>query len=267
MARVELPAGVSSWRSSSRASFVRVSPGRTGGSATLASSWTVAAWCLTRPRRRRARGRRALGYAGRPPRGGARGRRPAPSSVGSGGSEAAIVPRSYGNVRSARALAFLPPLSGAHPEHGDGAVRCPSCGFHEYANPAPTVSALVRDDRGRNPPRPPCLRAGRPASGISWAGSWMRARSRWRRSAGSFAKPALNWSRSEFLGALPDTYGPGQRDHQLLGGGAWRRERRDRRTTSPSSPGSPRRAAAAGRVCVHEHRRAPGSARGDVHLG
>lgn len=34
-------------------------------------------------------------------------------------------------------------------ERGERSVRCPSCGLEEHANPAPTVSALIRDDRGR----------------------------------------------------------------------------------------------------------------------
>jgi ADP-ribose pyrophosphatase YjhB (NUDIX family) len=34
-------------------------------------------------------------------------------------------------------------------EHAERSVRCPSCGLQEYGNPAPTVSALVRDDDGR----------------------------------------------------------------------------------------------------------------------
>jgi NADH pyrophosphatase NudC (nudix superfamily) len=34
-------------------------------------------------------------------------------------------------------------------EHAERSIRCPSCGLEVYANPAPTVSAVVRDDRGR----------------------------------------------------------------------------------------------------------------------
>lgn len=34
-------------------------------------------------------------------------------------------------------------------EHAERAVHCPSCGLEEHANPAPTASALVRDDDGR----------------------------------------------------------------------------------------------------------------------
>ena len=34
-------------------------------------------------------------------------------------------------------------------EHEDTSVRCPACGFSAYANPAPTASAIVLDERGR----------------------------------------------------------------------------------------------------------------------
>jgi len=34
-------------------------------------------------------------------------------------------------------------------EHAQRSVRCRSCGLEEYANPAPTVSALIRDGHGR----------------------------------------------------------------------------------------------------------------------
>jgi NAD+ diphosphatase len=34
-------------------------------------------------------------------------------------------------------------------EHENGSVRCPACGLSVYANPAPTASAIVLDDRGR----------------------------------------------------------------------------------------------------------------------
>jgi len=34
-------------------------------------------------------------------------------------------------------------------EHAERSVRCPSCGLEEYANPAPTVSAVIRDGDGR----------------------------------------------------------------------------------------------------------------------
>ena len=41
------------------------------------------------------------------------------------------------------------PRCGASLEHEEGSVHCPSCGLEEYANPAPTASALIRDDEGR----------------------------------------------------------------------------------------------------------------------
>jgi 8-oxo-dGTP diphosphatase len=34
-------------------------------------------------------------------------------------------------------------------EHAEGSVCCPSCGLEEYANPAPTASAVIRDGEGR----------------------------------------------------------------------------------------------------------------------
>ena len=34
-------------------------------------------------------------------------------------------------------------------EHDERSVRCPACGLQEYANPAPTVSAVIRDEAGR----------------------------------------------------------------------------------------------------------------------
>jgi ADP-ribose pyrophosphatase YjhB (NUDIX family) len=34
-------------------------------------------------------------------------------------------------------------------EHENGSVRCQACGLSVYANPAPTASAIVLDDRGR----------------------------------------------------------------------------------------------------------------------
>ena len=34
-------------------------------------------------------------------------------------------------------------------ERGPGSVKCPACGFREYASSVPTSSALVVDDVGR----------------------------------------------------------------------------------------------------------------------
>ena len=85
-------------------------------------------------------------------------------------------------------------------EHGGGAVRCPSCGFHEYANPAPTVSALVRGHR-----------AFEPGAGL-WdlLGGFMdegeEAVEALRRELRE--ETGLDLEPGEFLGALPDTYGP-----------------------------------------------------------
>lgn len=41
------------------------------------------------------------------------------------------------------------PRCGSGLERGERAVRCPACGLEEYANPAPTASAVVRDGDGR----------------------------------------------------------------------------------------------------------------------
>ena len=92
-------------------------------------------------------------------------------------------------------------------EHAEGAVRCLSCGLQEYANPAPTVSALVRDDRGRVLL---ARRAAEPGAGL-WdlLGGFMdegeepveALRRELREETG------LELETGEFLGALPDTYG------------------------------------------------------------
>jgi 8-oxo-dGTP diphosphatase len=92
-------------------------------------------------------------------------------------------------------------------ERAEGAVRCPSCGLQEYANPAPTVSALVRDDRGRILL---ARRAVEPGAGL-WdlLGGFMdegeepveALRRELREETGLDLEPG------EFLGAIPDTYG------------------------------------------------------------
>ncbi|HXV57891.1 MAG TPA: NUDIX domain-containing protein [Gaiellaceae bacterium] len=41
------------------------------------------------------------------------------------------------------------PRCGTELEHAVRSVRCPSCGLEEYANPAPTASAVVVDADGR----------------------------------------------------------------------------------------------------------------------
>jgi 8-oxo-dGTP diphosphatase len=48
-------------------------------------------------------------------------------------------------------------------EHAERSVRCPSCGLEEYANPAPTASALIHDDAGR---LLLARRAGEPGAGL-----------------------------------------------------------------------------------------------------
>ena len=93
-------------------------------------------------------------------------------------------------------------------EHAEGSVLCPSCGLAEYANPAPTVSALVRDEQGRILL---ARRAVEPGAGL-WdlIGGFMdegeepletlrRELSRRR---------ASRSSRASFLRRSPDTYGP-----------------------------------------------------------
>jgi len=41
------------------------------------------------------------------------------------------------------------PRCGTELVHEERAVTCSSCGLGEYANPAPTASAVVRDEEGR----------------------------------------------------------------------------------------------------------------------
>src|SRR5262245_34287990 len=41
------------------------------------------------------------------------------------------------------------PRCGSPLEHEERSVHCPSCGLEEYANPAPTASALIRDGAGK----------------------------------------------------------------------------------------------------------------------
>jgi ADP-ribose pyrophosphatase YjhB (NUDIX family) len=92
-------------------------------------------------------------------------------------------------------------------EHADRSVRCPSCGLEEYANPAPTVSALIRDERGRILL---ARRAHDPGAGL-WdlPGGFMdqgeepleTLRRELREETGLAVEPG------DFLGALPDRYG------------------------------------------------------------
>ena len=92
-------------------------------------------------------------------------------------------------------------------EHAERSVRCPSCGLEEYANPAPTVSALIRDERGRILL---ARRARAPGAGL-WdlVGGFMDEgeeplevlRREVREETGLEAEPG------GFLGGLPDRYG------------------------------------------------------------
>jgi len=146
-------------------------------------------------------------------------------------------------------------------EHAERSVRCPSCGLEEYANPVPTVSAVIRDGDGRILL---ARRAGEPGAGL-WdllggfmdEGEWPEAalRRELREETGLEAEPG------EYLGGIPDRYGdegnltvnfywaarpaagepPPARDlAQPAGRGAWRPSSRVRPTTWPISPGSRR---------------------------
>jgi ADP-ribose pyrophosphatase YjhB (NUDIX family) len=92
-------------------------------------------------------------------------------------------------------------------DHGERSVSCPSCGLEEYANPAPTASALVRDGDGRILL---ARRAGDPGRNL-WdlLGGFMdegeepleTLRRELREETG------LELEIGEFLGGIPDTYG------------------------------------------------------------
>jgi 8-oxo-dGTP diphosphatase len=92
-------------------------------------------------------------------------------------------------------------------EHAASSVRCPSCGLEEYANPAPTASAVVRDRDGRILL---ARRADEPGAGL-WdlLGGFMdegedpleTLRRELREETGLEVEPG------EYLGALPDRYG------------------------------------------------------------
>jgi ADP-ribose pyrophosphatase YjhB (NUDIX family) len=93
-------------------------------------------------------------------------------------------------------------------EHAERSVRCPSCGLEEYANPAPTASALIRDDTGR---LLLARRAGEPGAGL-WdlLGGFLdegeepvaALRRELREETG------LGVEVGAFLGGIPDRYGP-----------------------------------------------------------
>ena len=92
-------------------------------------------------------------------------------------------------------------------DHAERSVSCPSCGLEEYANPAPTASALVRDDEGRILL---ARRAGEPGKGL-WdlLGGFMdegeepleTLRRELREESG------VEIDVGDFLGGIPDTYG------------------------------------------------------------
>ena len=125
-------------------------------------------------------------------------------------------------------------------EHAERSVHCPSCGLQEYANPAPTVSALIRDDRGGILL---ARRAVEPGAGL-WdlLGGFMdegeEPLEALRREL--LEETGLEVDPGEFLGGIPDRYGDdGNCDGQpLLGLRDWAPASRSPRTTSPSSPGS-----------------------------
>ena len=125
-------------------------------------------------------------------------------------------------------------------EHGERSVPCPSCGLEEYANPAPTASALVRDDAGRILL---ARRAGEPGAGL-WdlLGGFLdegeepleTLRRELREETGLELEPGA------FLGGLPDRYGE---DGPWTVNFYWEARLGEgepsRRTTWPSSRGSP----------------------------
>ena len=101
------------------------------------------------------------------------------------------------------------PRCGTALDQGERSVSCPSCGLVEYANPAPTASAVVRDAEGRILL---ARRAGDPGRGL-WdlLGGFMdegeepleTLRRELREEIG------LELEVGDFLGGLPDTYGDG----------------------------------------------------------
>ena len=99
------------------------------------------------------------------------------------------------------------PRCGARLDHAERSVHCPSCGLEEYANPAPTACALIRDDEGRILL---ARRAGDPGAGL-WdlLGGFLdegeepveALRRELREETGLEIEPG------EFLGGIPDRYG------------------------------------------------------------
>jgi 8-oxo-dGTP diphosphatase len=98
------------------------------------------------------------------------------------------------------------PRCGTALEHGEGTVSCLSCGLQEYANPAPTASAVIREGERLLLAR----RAGDPGKGL-WDlfGGFMdegeepleTLRRELREETGCEIEVG------EFLGGLPDRYG------------------------------------------------------------
>ena len=92
-------------------------------------------------------------------------------------------------------------------EHAEGSVRCPSCGLEEYANPAPTASAVIRDSEGR---LLLARRAADPGAGL-WdlLGGFMDENEdpleTLRREL--HEETGLEAEAGEYLGGLPDRYG------------------------------------------------------------
>ena len=99
------------------------------------------------------------------------------------------------------------PRCGSSLEHEEGSVSCHACGLQEYANPAPTASAVIDDGAGR---LLLARRAGEPGKGL-WdlVGGFMdegedpveALRRELREETGCEADVG------EFLGGLPDRYG------------------------------------------------------------
>jgi ADP-ribose pyrophosphatase YjhB (NUDIX family) len=99
------------------------------------------------------------------------------------------------------------PRCGGPLDHAELSVRCSACGLEEYANPAPTASALVRDGQGRILL---ARRAADPGAGL-WdlVGGFLvegeepldALRREVREETGLDVEPG------EFLGGLPDRYG------------------------------------------------------------
>ncbi|MGH3041909.1 MAG: NUDIX domain-containing protein [Gaiellaceae bacterium] len=99
------------------------------------------------------------------------------------------------------------PRCGSALVHGERSVTCPSCGLEQFANPAPTASALVRNDAGHILL---ARRAAEPGAGL-WdlLGGFMdegeepleTLRRELREETGLELEPGA------FLGGIPDRYG------------------------------------------------------------